>query len=75
MRSRTMLIRSRYYTGVTGDVAARLREHNQGRSTHTASGRPWHVDVIVEFTDKARAARLEQMTKESQEGTRKESWD
>jgi len=39
-----------YYTGLTSDIAKRLREHNEGTSTNTtASGRPWHVDTIIEF--------------------------
>ena len=54
----------RYYTGLTSDVAKRLREHNEGTSTHTtASGRPWRVDVIVEFSDEIRAMRFERYLK------------
>jgi len=29
---------TRYYTGLTSDVAARLAAHNAGHSTHTAAG-------------------------------------
>ena len=39
---------SRYYTGLTADVVARLGAHNAGRCTHTASGRPWRVIVAVD---------------------------
>jgi predicted GIY-YIG superfamily endonuclease len=45
----------RYYTGLNSNVAARLDAHNAGRCTHTASGRPWIVDVVVEFADERRA--------------------
>jgi putative endonuclease len=53
----------RYYTGVTADVPARLAAHNDGRSPHTAPLRPWHVDVVVEFTDERRAIALERYLK------------
>ena len=54
---------SRYYTGVTSDVASRLAAHNAGMSPHTASGRPWQVDVVVQFADEARAVRFERYLK------------
>jgi len=30
------------------------QSHNAGCSPHTASGQPWTVDVVVEFTDERR---------------------
>lgn len=53
----------RYYTGLTSDVGARLDAHNAGRCPHTASGKPWIIDVIVEFSDKRRAVALEKYLK------------
>ena len=53
----------RYYTGLTSDVAARLEAHNAGRCPHTASGRPWRLDVVIEFSDEQRAVRLERYLK------------
>jgi predicted GIY-YIG superfamily endonuclease len=53
----------RYYTGVTADVASRLSAHNAGRCTHTADGRPWEIDIVVEFTDETRALKLERYLK------------
>jgi putative endonuclease len=53
----------RYYTGLTSDVAARLTDHNAGRCIHTSSGRPWRVDVAVEFADEPRAVQFEQYLK------------
>jgi putative endonuclease len=44
----------RYYTGVTSDVPARLTAHNDGLSPHTATLRPWRLDVVVEFADERR---------------------
>jgi putative endonuclease len=55
--------RNRYYTGLTSNVAARLEAHNAGRCSHTASGRPWRVDVVVEFGNEERAVRFERYLK------------
>ena len=55
--------RTRYYTGVTSDWRARLDAHNSGKCPHTASGRPWIVDVVVEFTDERRAVTFERYLK------------
>ena len=53
----------RYYTGVTSDVVARLACHNSGGAPHTASGRPWHLDVVIEFADERRAIAFERYLK------------
>ena len=53
----------RYYTGLTSDVAARLDAHNAGRCAHTADGRRWDIDVVVEFSDEARAVAFEKYLK------------
>lgn len=44
----------RFYTGVTSDLSARLADHDAGRSPHTSSGRPWTIEVTVQFADEAR---------------------
>ena len=51
----------RYYTGLTSNLRDRLDAHNAGRCRHTASGRPW--DVIVKFSDEARATAFERYLK------------
>jgi predicted GIY-YIG superfamily endonuclease len=53
----------RYYTGMTSDLASRLMAHNDGRCRHTANGRPWRVDVVIEFADQRRAAAFERYLK------------
>ena len=53
----------RYYTGVTSNVPARLRFHNAGLCRHTAEGRPWQIDVIVQFADEPRAVAFEKYLK------------
>lgn len=54
---------SRYYAGVTADVAKRHAAHNAGGSVHTAKYRPWSIDVVVEFTDERRALAFERYLK------------
>ena len=53
----------RYYTGRTSNMAGRLEAHNAGRVTHTASGRPWTIDVKIEFSDESRAVAFERYLK------------
>ena len=53
----------RYYTGLTSDVGAGLLAHNDGRCRHTSSGKPWHVDVIIDFADEQRAVAFERYLK------------
>jgi predicted GIY-YIG superfamily endonuclease len=53
----------RYYTGVTSDWRVRLDAHNAGRCAHTASGRPWQVNVLLKFADEQRALAFEQYLK------------
>ena len=59
---------NRYYTGLTSNLAARLDAHNAGRCPHTASGRPWRLDVIVRFADEYRAVAFERYLKSGSGG-------
>jgi putative endonuclease len=54
--------RPHFYTGLTGDVQARLAGHNAGRCPHTSSHRPWQIHII-EFPDEERAIRFERYLK------------
>ncbi len=54
---------TRYYTGLTSDIASRLEAHNAGRCPHTVSGKPWIIDLIVEFSDERRAILFEKYLK------------
>jgi predicted GIY-YIG superfamily endonuclease len=49
----------RFYTGITGDLKARLSAHNSGTVIHTAKYRPWHIKTYVAFTDESRGLALE----------------
>jgi len=53
----------RYYTGLTSNLAGRLDAHNAGRVPHTATGKPWTIDVVVEFADERRAIAFEKYLK------------
>jgi len=54
---------SRYYTGLTSDVPARLAAHNAGRCHHTAKAVPWAPVVVIEFSDESRAVAFEKYLK------------
>jgi predicted GIY-YIG superfamily endonuclease len=60
---RSQAFPTRYYTGLTSDVSARLVAHNAGRCRHTVTRGPWVLDVIVEFANEERAIRFEQYLK------------
>ena len=47
------------YTGHTGDLSRRLREHNAGKVPHTSGFTPWRIRSATAFRDKARALTFE----------------
>ncbi len=51
------------YVGVTSDLRARLRDHNAGKSAHTAKRRPWNVVTYVAFSERAQAHAFEKYLK------------
>ena len=53
----------RQYIGRTADMAARLASHNAGQSPQTARQAPWHVVVLMQFVDEARASDFERFLK------------
>lgn len=55
--------REHFYTGVTGDLKARLSTHNSGSVTHTAKHRPWRVKTYIAFSDEDRAFAFEKYLK------------
>jgi predicted GIY-YIG superfamily endonuclease len=48
---------------VTSNLETRLMFHNKGLCSHTATGRPWHIDVLIEFADERRAGAFEKYLK------------
>ena len=53
----------RRYIGLTSDPDERLKEHNAGKSPHTAKYAPWKVVVSIFFKDDARALEFERYLK------------
>ncbi len=53
----------RRYTGVTCNLKQRLKDHNAGKSHHTAKYKPWKLIVGICFADHARAAQFEKYLK------------
>jgi len=51
------------YVGTTTDLNQRLKEHNTGKSPHTAQFKPWKVVVAIRFADNRRADTFEKYLK------------
>ena len=53
----------RHYTGLTDDLAKRLKKHNEGGVSHTARHKPWEIRTATAFRDRERAAAFEKYLK------------
>ena len=51
------------YVGMTTDLKQRLREHDQGKSSHTKKFSPWKLITYVAFTNRAKAESFERYLK------------
>jgi len=51
------------YVGMTTDLKRRLREHDQGKSSHTTKFSPWKLITYLAFTDRAKAEAFERYLK------------
>lgn len=51
------------YVGLTVDLRQRLREHNGGKSTHTAKFRPWRIVTYIAFSNEGTARAFERYLK------------
>ena len=54
---------TRFYTGITDDLKARLSVHNTGAVTHTAKHRPWKLKTYAAFSEEDRATAFERYLK------------
>ena len=52
-----------WYTGHTNDLRGRLRDHNAGRSVHTARAKPWKLVTYLGFSDEKRAVQFKKYLK------------
>lgn len=57
-----------FYIGITSSVKERLKQHNEGISTHTAKFRLWRLVVFVGFVDGGDARRFEKYLKSGSGG-------
>jgi len=53
----------RHYTGLTDDLDARLKSHNNDHVPHTAKYRPWYIETAVAFRSREKAAAFEKYVK------------
>ncbi len=51
------------YTGMTGDLKARLERHNDGAVPHTSKFRPWSLHAYFAFPTREQASRFERYLK------------
>ncbi|HKQ37829.1 MAG TPA: GIY-YIG nuclease family protein [Verrucomicrobiae bacterium] len=54
---------NRLYIGSTADLRGRLKNHNNGRSTHTAKFRPWILLTYAAFAEEKTAIGFEKYLK------------
>ena len=59
----SLCMQGEHYLGTTTDLKQRLREHDQGKSSHTAKFSPWKLITYVAFTDRAKAEAVEHYLK------------
>lgn len=52
-----------FYSGLTENLRARLKQHNAGEVIHTSKYRPWRIKTAVAFTDRQKAVAFEQYLK------------
>ena len=53
----------RFYVGVTADLKARLKTHNDRKVSHTSKFAPWRIKTYVAFSDEAQASKFERYLK------------
>jgi putative endonuclease len=51
------------YMGLTDDLQARFKKHNEGGSPHTAKFKPWSLVTYTAFSSRQQAAEFESYLK------------
>jgi predicted GIY-YIG superfamily endonuclease len=51
------------YIGLTDDIEARMRSHNEGANKHTSKYRPWDLITYTAFESRKKAAAFEKYLK------------
>jgi len=57
------LLKKKYYTGFTDNLADRLNDHNQGKSRYTKNFLPWQIVYSEKFQIKQEAIQREKYFK------------
>ncbi len=52
-----------HYIGLTTNLTARLKKHNEGGCPHTSMHRPWHLETAIAFRCKKKASAFESYLK------------
>ena len=52
-----------HYTGLTKNLEARLKAHNNGQVKHTSKYRPWCIETAIAFRLREKAAAFEKYLK------------
>ena len=58
----------RHYIGFTEDIDQRLKEHNDGKSFHTAKYCPWQLAIYLAVPSKQKALELERYPSQALDG-------
>ena len=58
----------RYYIGFSEDIDQRVKEHNEGKSLHTAKYGPWELAFYLAVPSKTKALELERYLNQVQDG-------
>lgn len=53
----------RYYSGITGDLKARVKQHNAKEVAHTYKYAPWELKTYVAFSNQKQAFEFEKYVK------------
>ena len=56
---KSIVVREKFYVGLSDDPERRLMEHNSGRSFHTKEHRPWRIIGKFWFENEGTAERFE----------------
>lgn len=51
------------YTGLTENLNQRITDHNEGKSVHTRTFKPWECIVAIRFVDEQPARAFEKYLK------------
>ena len=50
---------ARHYTGLTDNLASRLKAHNAGQLPYTSKYKPWSIDLAIAFRSRSKARKFE----------------